>query len=92
MKKPDGSRAIGTKLAPTGEAIASIRAGEANDGQVDILGTPYITPDELIMEGGTPISIMNQTNERSVAHVVSTSGDLQSVARQLHETAGRFTL
>lgn len=39
----DGQRAIGTKLAPTGAAYAAIKSGNAFYGQVDILGTPYLT-------------------------------------------------
>lgn len=39
----DGQRAIGTKLASTGAAYAAIKSGNAFYGQVDILGTPYLT-------------------------------------------------
>ena len=57
VKKDDGSRAIGTKLAPEGKAMARIRAGEAFRGQVDILGHPYITAYEPILADGQPIGI-----------------------------------
>ena len=43
VKKPDGTRAIGTVLDPKGKAIVSINKNEAFFGNVDILGKPYIT-------------------------------------------------
>ncbi len=43
VMKPDGSRAIGTKLDPKGKAIAAIRANKPFYGVVDILGKKYIT-------------------------------------------------
>ena len=46
VKKPDGSRAVGTVLDPKGKAIAAIRKGEAFAGEVDILGKPYLTAYE----------------------------------------------
>ncbi len=39
----NGNRAIGTKLSQTGKAIKKINKGEAYFGQVDILGSPYLT-------------------------------------------------
>jgi methyl-accepting chemotaxis protein len=39
----NGKRAIGTKLSPTGKAIAKIKQGEAYYGAVDILGRPFLT-------------------------------------------------
>jgi methyl-accepting chemotaxis protein len=41
--KPDGSRATGTNLDPSGRAFAAIQAGRPFYGVVDILGTPYMT-------------------------------------------------
>ncbi len=41
--KPDGSRAVGTLLDPTGKAYAAIQQGHSFSGVVDILGVPYIT-------------------------------------------------
>jgi len=43
VKKPDGTRAIGTVLDPHGKAIVSINGNEAFFGDVDILGKPYVT-------------------------------------------------
>ena len=42
------ARAIGTKLAPNGAAIKKIQQGQAYYGQVDILGSPYLTGYEPI--------------------------------------------
>jgi len=43
VMKPDGSRAVGTVLDPSGKAFAALRAGKPFEGVVDILGVPYIT-------------------------------------------------
>jgi Cache 3/Cache 2 fusion domain len=43
VKKPDGTRGVGTILDPNGKAIVSINKNEAFFGDVDILGKPYIT-------------------------------------------------
>jgi len=49
VPKPDGSgRAVGTVLA--GPALESIKGGKAYYGEVPILGTPYITGYEPIMD------------------------------------------
>ncbi|MEI7431113.1 MAG: methyl-accepting chemotaxis protein, partial [Betaproteobacteria bacterium] len=46
--KRDNERAIGTALDPNGKAIAAIRDGKAFYGEVDILGSPYLTGYEPI--------------------------------------------
>jgi hypothetical protein len=51
VKKPDGSRAIGTVLDPNGKVIVSINKNEAFYGDVDILGSPYTTGYEPIHDG-----------------------------------------
>src|SRR5262245_25340355 len=48
--KVDG-RALGTILDPKGKAIAAIDAGKAFYGEVDILGTMYVTGYEPIKDG-----------------------------------------
>jgi methyl-accepting chemotaxis protein len=48
--KKDGARAIGTVLDPKGRAIAAIQQGQAFYGQVDILGSPYLTAYEPIKD------------------------------------------
>ncbi len=47
----DGKRAIGTALDPQGQAYAALRAGKPFYGQIDILGTPYLTGYEPILDG-----------------------------------------
>jgi methyl-accepting chemotaxis protein len=46
VRKPDGSRAVGTLLDPKGKAIKAIHAGQNFKGVVDILGEPYYTAYE----------------------------------------------
>jgi len=48
--KVDG-RALGTILDPKGKAIAAIKTGKAFYGEVDILGTMYVTGYEPIKDG-----------------------------------------
>jgi hypothetical protein len=48
--KRDNQRAIGTLLDPKGKAIVAIRKGEAFYGVVDILGAPYLTGYEPILD------------------------------------------
>ena len=43
VKKPDGSRAIGTTLNMNGAAGQAIARGQSFFGQVDILGNPFLT-------------------------------------------------
>jgi hypothetical protein len=55
VKKPDGSRAIGTVLDPKGKAIAAISKGESFYGDVDILGKMYTTGYEPIRDANNDI-------------------------------------
>ena len=48
--KDDGSRAISTLLNPNGKAIAALSLGKPFYGVVDILGTPYITGYEPMLD------------------------------------------
>jgi cache 3/cache 2 fusion protein len=48
VRLPDGRRAVGTVLAPP--ALDSIKAGEPYHGEVEVLGTPYITDYEPIKD------------------------------------------
>ncbi|WP_406854647.1 Cache 3/Cache 2 fusion domain-containing protein [Alsobacter sp. KACC 23698] len=50
VKKPDGSRAVGTILDPKGKAIAALRTGGKFAGEVDILGKPYLTAYEPMQD------------------------------------------
>ncbi len=47
--KDDGNRAVGTILDPKGKAIQAINKGEKFEGEVDILGKPYDTIYEPIV-------------------------------------------
>ena len=53
--KQGDKRAIGTLLDPNGQAIKAIRAGRAFYGQVDILGTPFLTGYEPMLDGRNSI-------------------------------------
>ncbi|MDB2373091.1 methyl-accepting chemotaxis protein [Psychrosphaera haliotis] len=54
----EGKRAIGTKLSPSGKAMAAIKQKKAYFGQVDILGKPYLTAyDPIIDANGEVIGI-----------------------------------
>ncbi|OYV39100.1 MAG: hypothetical protein B7Z83_02925, partial [Thiomonas sp. 20-64-5] len=55
VKKPDGTRAIGTLLDPKGKVIADIRNGKAFYGAVQILGNPYITGYEPMRDASGKI-------------------------------------
>jgi len=43
IRKEDGSRAVGTRLDPSGRAVAALRQGQPFYGVADILGSPYMT-------------------------------------------------
>jgi methyl-accepting chemotaxis protein len=55
VKKSDGKRAIGTLLDPNGKAIKAVRAGAAFYGQVDILGNPFLTGYEPMLDSQNSI-------------------------------------
>jgi methyl-accepting chemotaxis protein len=55
VKKPDGTRAIGTLLDPQGKVIADIRDGKAYYGVVQILGNPFITGYEPMRDASGKI-------------------------------------
>ncbi len=50
VRKKDSTRAIGTRLNPSGEVIKFLNAGLPFYGVVDILGEPYITGYEPILD------------------------------------------
>uniref|UniRef100_UPI00048F276B methyl-accepting chemotaxis protein n=1 Tax=Stappia stellulata TaxID=71235 RepID=UPI00048F276B len=53
--KPDGSRAVGTKLGQTGAVYPVVTKGETFRGEAVILGTPYFTIYEPIYSPGGDI-------------------------------------
>lgn len=57
--KPDGSRAVGTNLGKDSKAFSSISAGKAYTGKAEILGNPYYTAyDPILDEQGNVIGIL----------------------------------
>ena len=59
VKKPDGTRAIGTQLARNNAYDAVFNKKTSFRGVVDILGTPYITGyDPILSETGEVIGIV----------------------------------
>jgi methyl-accepting chemotaxis protein len=75
--KPDGSRAIGTKLDPNGKAIKEIALGRPFYGVVDILGQPYYTGYEPMRdEAGRVIGIWY------VGYPLSTLASLKDVVER----------
>ncbi len=50
VRKKDNTRAIGTRLNPNGNVIKALTAGQSFYGVVDILGEPYITGYEPILD------------------------------------------
>lgn len=50
VKSNDGSRAIGTTLNPSGKVVVALRGGHAFHGVVDILGEPYITRYDPLLD------------------------------------------
>jgi methyl-accepting chemotaxis protein len=59
VKKPDGSRAVGTRLAPGPVFDAVLKRGEPFRGEADILGQPYFTAYDPIKDAsGAVIGIL----------------------------------
>jgi methyl-accepting chemotaxis protein len=50
VKKDDGSRAVGTALGKASAAYAPVRRGESYNGTADILGVPYYTVYQPIVD------------------------------------------
>lgn len=59
VKKPDGSRAIGTKLTPGPVYDTVLKSGKPYRGQAEILGVPYFTAyDPIISSSGEVLGIL----------------------------------
>ena len=59
VTKPDGSRAVGTKLAQGVAYDAALRQGVSYQGEVDVLGTPYFSRYEPIRDAaGSVIGVL----------------------------------
>jgi methyl-accepting chemotaxis protein len=70
-------RAIGTKLSPSGKAIKQINKGQAYYGEVDILGSPYLT-------GYAPLT--NASGETIGIWYVGYSANLASIIETIAES------
>jgi methyl-accepting chemotaxis protein len=79
VKKPDGSRAVGTLLDPQGKAIQAILKGESFSGLVNILGNPYLTAYEPLKDGaGQAVGIAY------VGYPISTLAEVGEVVGRIH--------
>ena len=59
VQKPDGSRAVGTRLAPGVVYETVLRAGKPFRGEADILGVPYFAAyDPIRAKDGTVLGIL----------------------------------
>jgi methyl-accepting chemotaxis protein len=58
IQKPDGSRAVGTRLAPGPVYDRVLKEGRGYRGEADILGERYITVYEPILSDGEVIGIL----------------------------------
>ncbi len=85
VRKPDGSRAIGTLLDPKGKAIAAIREGRAFRGIADIFGQPYYTAYEPMRnKRGDVVGIWY------VGYLLSTVTDIGSVIERARISKNGF--
>jgi methyl-accepting chemotaxis protein len=76
VKKPDGSRAVGTKLAPGPVHDALFVAGQPFRGEAEILGTPFYTAYDPIKDAaGKTIGVLYVGIPK--AEFVSSINDLQ---------------
>jgi methyl-accepting chemotaxis protein len=83
VERPDGGRAVGTVLDPAGPAHAALRVGQTYKGEADILGLPYRTIYEPVLNeagevagaifAGVPTS---QTRDIILAYIASVLGML----------------
>ena len=71
VKKPDGSRAVGTVLGRTGRVHPVVARGETFNGTVDILGIPYVTTYVPVFSpAGEVIGVLYSGVKQSVVDAV----------------------
>jgi methyl-accepting chemotaxis protein len=69
VKKPDGSRAVGTMLGKDSAAFASVVAGKPYAGEAEILGKPYFTSYQPLKgENGDVVGILYIGIPKEEAH------------------------
>jgi methyl-accepting chemotaxis protein len=83
VQKPDGSRAVGTKLAPGPAYDAVFREHRTYSGEANILGVPYLTVYEPILSGGKVIGIAYVGVKKAEFFAVLQSLILTNVAASL---------
>lgn len=92
----ENGRATGTLLSPEGRAMAAIRAGEAFYGQVDILGSPFLTGYAPVRDAeGQVIGIWYvgyQADLKSLENAITRSGVLTQGALLLIDDQGRLRM
>ena len=67
VKKPDGTRAIGTVLGKSGTVHPIVSRGDTFNGTVDILGTPYVTTYvPVFSKSGEVIGVLYSGVKKSV--------------------------
>jgi methyl-accepting chemotaxis protein len=98
VQKPDGSRAVGTKLAAGQVYDRVLKEGRGYRGETEILGERYITVYEPILSDGAVIGIL-YAGTKTAAHAPMTgpshhdpmlalAQDIDALARVLEAQAG----
>jgi methyl-accepting chemotaxis protein len=80
VQKPDGSRAVGTKLAPGAVYDRVLKAGRSYRGEAEILGDRYITVYEPILSDGEVIGILYAGTKIEAKAKIKRQGNLDPVA------------
>lgn len=90
----DGNRAVGTELARNGAAIKAIQKGKAFYGLVDILGQPYITGYEPIIDNKDRVLgiwyVGYQADIRPLENIIENARILDSGFVGLLDNSGRI--
>ncbi len=97
VQKPDGSRAVGTKLAPGPVYDRVLKEGRSYRGEAEILGERYISVYEPILSDGAVIGILYAGTKTTTRSRVTVSGgrdpmaalaqDIEALARVLDAQA-----
>jgi len=90
VQKPDGSRAVGTKLAPGAVYDRVLKEGRSYRGEAEILGDRYITVYEPILSDGVVIGVLyagTKTATTARAAGASRRDPLSGIATELNALA-----
>ncbi len=91
VQKPDGSRAIGTRLAPGVVHDRVLKEGRSYHGEAEIMGERYITVYEPILSDGAVIGILYAgTKLAAPARATGRSGPdpVSAIAKEIDALAG----